>query len=307
MTPASTLPSELPVHANEGSGTMTDSSVQQREPTAQSSLDGATQFIQAKYLSEDSAHPHGSQPAPNQIEIKHLPPTTLQIRSPADERFIANTDIPNTIEIETCPPLEKLDVRQGGKHTTSPAAAVVSYVPSLNAQTETEHMTQDQSQGTKSSNQLLSCEPCQVSRKKESNQNFPSPVESKRQAAIAPAPEPIIREKQSTPTRTPQENTLAELKAQRAALIASLATLSNIQNLIAENQSTDETSDTPDREPTEAEITAAANKLVKDHIKLLHEYNEIKDVGQGLMGLIADQRGVRIVEVQDEFGLDSND
>ncbi|KAF2106790.1 DNA repair protein [Lophiotrema nucula] len=51
----------------------------------------------------------------------------------------------------------------------------------------------------------------------------------------------------------------------------------------------------------------AANRIVKDHIKLLHEYNEIKDVGQGLMGLIADQRGVRIVEVQDEFGIGSKD
>ncbi|KAF1933569.1 Swi5-domain-containing protein [Didymella exigua CBS 183.55] len=52
---------------------------------------------------------------------------------------------------------------------------------------------------------------------------------------------------------------------------------------------------------------AAANKIVKDHIKLLHEYNELKDVGQGLMGLIADQRGLRIIEVQDEFGIDTND
>lgn len=52
---------------------------------------------------------------------------------------------------------------------------------------------------------------------------------------------------------------------------------------------------------------AAANKIVKGHIKLLHEYNELKDVGQGLMGLIADQRAVRIVEVQAEFGVDAED
>ena len=32
-------------------------------------------------------------------------------------------------------------------------------------------------------------------------------------------------------------------------------------------------------------------KVTKD------EYNELKDMGQGLMGLIADQRGARIVEV----------
>jgi DNA repair protein Swi5/Sae3 len=49
------------------------------------------------------------------------------------------------------------------------------------------------------------------------------------------------------------------------------------------------------------------SKTVKRHIRLLHEYNEIKDIGQGLMGLIADARGVRQVEVQKEFGLGMKD
>jgi hypothetical protein len=119
-------------------------------------------------------------------------------------------------------------------------------------------------------------------------------------------PPPSIPEPK-LPTKTPQEVTLAELKAQRAALIASLAALPKVQDLIAAHESEDESSQASTSEPTDAEVTAAANKLVKAHIKLLHEYNETKDVGQGLMGLIADQRGVRIVEVQDEFGLDSND
>lgn len=105
---------------------------------------------------------------------------------------------------------------------------------------------------------------------------------------------------------SPQEITLAELKAQKAALLASLAALPAVQVLIEEDQSSDvDMSD--DEEPTEADIKVAANRMVKEHIKLLHEYNELKDVGQGLMGLIADQRGVRIVEVQDEFGIDAND
>lgn len=46
---------------------------------------------------------------------------------------------------------------------------------------------------------------------------------------------------------------------------------------------------------------------VKKHIRLLHEYNEIKDVGQGLMGLIADARNVRQIEVQREFGVGDRD
>ncbi|KZM19521.1 hypothetical protein ST47_g9383 [Ascochyta rabiei] len=106
---------------------------------------------------------------------------------------------------------------------------------------------------------------------------------------------------------TPQEITLAELKAQKAVLLASLVALPAIQVLIEENQTFGADMSDDDGEPTEADVTAAANKMVKEHIKLLHEYNELKDVGQGLMGLIADQRGVRIVEVQDEFGLDAND
>lgn len=99
---------------------------------------------------------------------------------------------------------------------------------------------------------------------------------------------------------SPQDVTLAELRAQKAALLSSLRVQPAIQVLMEEN-------DDDDGEPTEADIMTAANKIVKEHIKLLHEYNELKDVGQGLMGLIADQRGVRIVEVQNEFGIDAND
>lgn len=46
---------------------------------------------------------------------------------------------------------------------------------------------------------------------------------------------------------------------------------------------------------------------VQRHIRLLHEYNEIKDIGQGLLGLIADARGARQVDVQREFGLEDED
>jgi hypothetical protein len=123
----------------------------------------------------------------------------------------------------------------------------------------------------------------------------------------SPSPtKPASPTKSLSPPKTTQETTLAELKAQRTALLASLAALPNIQSLIAESDTTT-TSQSPESEPTNEEVMAAANKLVKHHIKLLHEYNEIKDAGQGLMGLIADQRGVRIVEVQDEFGIDAQD
>lgn len=106
--------------------------------------------------------------------------------------------------------------------------------------------------------------------------------------------------------KTPQEITLAALKAQKAAMLASLGALPAIQVLMEENATSDADCGSDD-EPTDSDIMKAAHKIVKDHIKLLHEYNELKDVGQGLMGLIADQRGVRIVEVQEEFGIEAND
>ncbi|TGO30460.1 hypothetical protein BPAE_0005g00560 [Botrytis paeoniae] len=46
-----------------------------------------------------------------------------------------------------------------------------------------------------------------------------------------------------------------------------------------------------------------AKQTVQRHIKLLHNYNDIKDVGQGLLGMIADNRGVRVGELYEEFGV----
>lgn len=111
----------------------------------------------------------------------------------------------------------------------------------------------------------------------------------------------------ATVTKTQQEITLDELRAQKSAMLASLGTLPAIRVLMEENASDNVDLADGDDEPTDADVMAAANKIVRDHIKLLHEYNELKDVGQGLMGLIADQRGVRIIEVQDEFGIDAQD
>jgi Swi5 len=132
-----------------------------------------------------------------------------------------------------------------------------------------------------------------------------STTHTKSQSSSTPASEPASP--RPAPELTPQEITLAELKVQKAAMLASLVALPAVQVLIEESHTSDVDMSDDDGEPTETDIMTAANKMVKEHIKLLHEYNELKDVGQGLMGLIADQRGVRIVEVQDEFGLDAND
>ncbi|KAE9978281.1 hypothetical protein EG328_001529 [Venturia inaequalis] len=57
----------------------------------------------------------------------------------------------------------------------------------------------------------------------------------------------------------------------------------------------------------DAKLMAEARLAIKDHIGRLHRYNEIRDVGQGLIGMIADQRGRRIVDCMDEFGVEVGD
>ncbi|PSS22435.1 hypothetical protein M430DRAFT_137674 [Amorphotheca resinae ATCC 22711] len=55
------------------------------------------------------------------------------------------------------------------------------------------------------------------------------------------------------------------------------------------------------------ELNYPAAATVKKHIKLLHEYNDIRDIGQGLIGMIAENRGVRIGELYEEFGVGLKD
>ncbi|KAJ5728064.1 DNA repair protein SWI5 [Penicillium malachiteum] len=56
-----------------------------------------------------------------------------------------------------------------------------------------------------------------------------------------------------------------------------------------------------------SELRNDPDETVQRHIRLLHEYNEIKDVAQGLMGLIADAKGVRVVEIHKEYGVNEKD
>ena len=48
-----------------------------------------------------------------------------------------------------------------------------------------------------------------------------------------------------------------------------------------------------------------ARATVKRHIGLLQAYNDIRDAGMALLGLIAEQRGVRVADVYAEFGVET--
>lgn len=52
-----------------------------------------------------------------------------------------------------------------------------------------------------------------------------------------------------------------------------------------------------------------AKEVIKRHIQRLHRYNEVKDVAQGLMGMVAEARDVRVGELYEhgEFGVDEKD
>jgi Swi5 len=64
---------------------------------------------------------------------------------------------------------------------------------------------------------------------------------------------------------------------------------------------------TPLTPPVETELLTKAQSTIKDHIKLLHRYNETRDIGVGLIGMVAESRKVRVRDCQEEFGVGEGD
>ncbi|KAF3915449.1 hypothetical protein ABW21_db0200133 [Orbilia brochopaga] len=56
-----------------------------------------------------------------------------------------------------------------------------------------------------------------------------------------------------------------------------------------------------------AKLENPAKSTIQQHIKLLHDFNEIRDVGLHMIGMIADERGVGLKTVLGEFGVTEKD
>ncbi|KAL8764235.1 MAG: hypothetical protein Q9184_000204 [Pyrenodesmia sp. 2 TL-2023] len=50
-----------------------------------------------------------------------------------------------------------------------------------------------------------------------------------------------------------------------------------------------------------------APQTVQSHIRLLRGYNDIRDIGTGLLGIIADSRLVQIKQIYEEFDVNEKD
>ena len=129
----------------------------------------------------------------------------------------------------------------------------------------------------------------------------------------APTSSPTIvkAEAAATPASLSTDNPrLTSLNAKRAALEQKLATLTSARASLVADSKLPSGLDMPaswSDDEKEKHAMQTANVTIKEHIALLHKYNEIKDIGLGLMGWVAESRGVRQGVVMEEYGMTKED
>jgi hypothetical protein len=161
-----------------------------------------------------------------------------------------------------------------------------------------EEITASQNEGEQNANISLSGEHKSTSAAEPqiSNINEAQPISEQPSESKAEEPTPNPRLQALQQKKANLESTLSTLQAQKAALVTS----TTLPSGLAMPESWTE------EEKTKSAL-ATANATIKEHISLLHKYNEIKDIAQGLMGLIAESRGVRVKVVMEEYEMGEGD
>lgn len=130
-----------------------------------------------------------------------------------------------------------------------------------------------------------------------------------------PSSDPAVEPTSSSPAakvadEPPTNPRLLALQTKHATLTSTLLDLQTQRATLASRTTLPSGLPIPPQDSEDETLKLAlksANAVIKEHIQLLHRYNEIKDIGQGLMGLIAEKRGCRIKDVMEEFGVDEKD
>ncbi|KAK5166240.1 uncharacterized protein LTR77_008501 [Saxophila tyrrhenica] len=134
-----------------------------------------------------------------------------------------------------------------------------------------------------------------------------SPGPPSQNEAVAPVPGIHSDPVEASPPSNPR---LQALAAKKVDLEAKLLALQDQRAALVSQSKLPSGLAMPDSwaedEKTKSAL-ASANVTIKEHISLLHKYNEIKDIGQGLMGLIAESRGVRVATVMEDYGMGEKD
>jgi hypothetical protein len=114
--------------------------------------------------------------------------------------------------------------------------------------------------------------------------------------------------------------TLQDLNSQRQNLLLELHSKLSNQAASASSSTTDaakrqyypsvhaHSQPVPPLTPSnEALLLAQAQHKVREHIRSLTRYNELRDVGMGLIGIVAENRGLRMRDCLEEFGVAEGD
>ncbi|XP_030625226.1 DNA repair protein SWI5 homolog [Chanos chanos] len=115
----------------------------------------------------------------------------------------------------------------------------------------------------------------------------------------------------SLPAKSVQRRTpLSGCKKVNSHFKSPVQTASTPQAQVSPQEEIEELRRELDRLDTEIELLENEGFKVEElnqHIELLHEYNDIKDIGQSLLGRLAALRGVTTRDLYSHFGLDLDD